>query len=412
MKKLVFLFLLLIGTTTYAQEFTMDLVQDMKPRNIGPGGMSGRVTAIDAVHSNPDIMFVGTASGGLWKSTSGGIKWEPVFDDQVTASIGAVAIQQSNPSVVWVGTGEGNPRNSLNGGYGIYKSLDGGKTWKSMGLEKTRHIHRVIIDPTNPDVVYVGAIGSPWGEHPERGVFKTTDGGKTWEKILFANNKTGVADLVMDPTNPNKLIAAMWEHKRDPWFFKSGGEGSGLHITHDGGATWKKVTEEDGFPKGELGRIGVAIARNKPNIIYALVEAKKNALYKSTDGGTKWTKVNDKEEIGNRPFYYSEIYVDPQNENRLYSVFTYINVSEDGGKSFSQLMPAYGVDNGVHPDHHAWWIHPENGQFMMDGNDGGLNITKNGGQTWRFIGNLPVAQFYHISVDNEYPYNVYGGMQD
>lgn len=396
----------------------MDLVKNMKPRNIGPGGMSGRVTAIDVVLNNPDVMYVGTASGGLWKSTSGGIKWEPIFDNEVTASIGAVAIQQSNPSVIWVGTGEGNPRNSLNGGYGIYKSLDGGKTWKAMGLQKTRHIHRVIIDPTNPDVVYVGAIGSPWGEHPERGVYKTTDGGETWNQILFTNNKTGVADMVMDPSNPNKLMVAMWEHKRDPWFFNSGGEGSGLHITHDGGETWKKVSSDDGFPKGNLGRIGVAIARNKPNIVYALVESKKNALYKSTDGGSTWRMVNANSSgrgaggIGNRPFYYSEIYVDPQNENRVFSVFTYVNVSEDGGKSFRQLMPAYGVSNGVHPDHHAWWIHPENGQFMMDGNDGGFNITKDGGKTWRFIGNIPVAQFYHIAVDNEFPYNVYGGMQD
>lgn len=404
--------MLLASFSFFAQDFSMDLVQDLKPRNIGPGGMSGRVTSIDVVLNNPDIMYVGTASGGLWKSTSGGIKWKPIFDEEVTGSIGAVAIQQSNPSVIWVGTGEGNPRNSLNGGYGVFKSLDAGKTWTSMGLEKTRHIHRIIIDPTNPDVVYVGAIGSPWGVHPERGVYKTTDGGKTWSKILFANNKTGVADLVIDPTNPNKLIAALWEHKRDPWFFKSGGEGSGLFITHDGGANWKEITEEDGLPKGELGRIGIAIATNKPNVVYALIEAKKNALYKSEDGGAKWKKVNDKEDIGNRPFYYSDIYVDPQNENRVYSIFTYVNVSEDGGKNFKQLMPAYQVDNGVHPDHHAWWIHPENGQFMIDGNDGGMNITKDGGKTWRFIGNLPVAQFYHINIDNEYPYNVYGGMQD
>ena len=399
-------------TLLSAQEFSMDMVKNMTPRNIGPGGMSGRVTAIDVVTNNPDVMYVGTASGGLWKSTSGGIKWKPIFDNELTASIGAVEIQQSNPSVIWVGTGEGNPRNSLNGGFGVYKSLDGGKTWMAMGLEKTRHIHRIIIDPTNPDVVYVGAIGSPWGEHPERGVFKTTDGGETWNKILFANNKTGVADLVMDPTNPNKLIAAMWEHKREPWFFNSGGEGSGLHITHDGGKTWKKITEDDGFPKGELGRIGVAIAPSQPNIIYALVESKKNALYKSEDGGFKWKKINDKNDIGNRPFYYSEIYVDPENENRVYSVFTYINVSEDGGKNFEQLMPAYGANNGVHPDHHAWWIHPEDGSFMIDGNDGGMNITKDKGKTWRFIGNLPVAQFYHINVDNEFPYNIYGGMQD
>ena len=404
--------MLIASFSLFAQEFSMDLVKHMTPRNIGPGGMSGRVTAIDAVNSNPDIMYVGTASGGLWKSTSGGVKWSPVFDNEVSASIGAVAIQQSNPSVVWVGTGEGNPRNSLNGGYGVYKSLDGGKNWIAMGLEKTRHIHRIVIDPTNPNVVYVGAIGSPWGEHPERGVFKTTDGGKTWKNILFTNNKSGTADLIMDPTNPNKLIAAMWEHKRDPWFFNSGGEGSGLYITHDGGENWKKITKNDGFPRGKLGRIGVAISRSKPNIVYALVEAEKNALYKSEDGGFKWNKINDKDDIGNRPFYYSEIYVDPQNENRVYSVFTYINVSEDGGKNFTQLMPAYGVSNGVHPDHHAWWIHPTNGQFMMDGNDGGMNITRDGGKTWRFIGNIPVAQFYHIAVDNEFPYNVYGGMQD
>lgn len=412
MKKPLFLLFLIVSFTLSAQDFSLDLVKNMKPRNIGPGGMSGRVTAIDVVHNDPDIMYVGTASGGLWKSTSGGIKWEPIFDKEVTASVGAIAIQQSNPSVIWVGTGEGNPRNSLNGGYGIYKSLDGGKNWLPMGLEKTRHIHRVIVDPTNPNVVYVAAIGSPWGEHPERGVYKTTDGGKTWNNILFTNKKSGAADLIMDPTNPNKLIAAMWEHKRDPWFFNSGGEGSGLFITYDGGDNWKKVTPEDGFPEGDIGRIGVAIAPNKSNIVYALVEAKKNALYKSEDGGFKWKKINDKNDIGNRPFYYSEIYVDPQNENRVFSVFTYVNVSEDGGKNFSQLMPAYGVDNGVHPDHHAWWIHPEDGSFMMDGNDGGMNISHDGGKTWRFIGNLPVAQFYHINVDNDFPYNVYGGMQD
>ena len=404
--------LLLIQMSLAAQNFSTELLKDMKPRSIGPGGMSGRVTSIDVVHDNTDIMYVGTASGGLWKSESGGVKWEPIFENEATASIGAVAIQQSNPSVIWAGTGEGNPRNSLNGGYGIYRSLDGGHSWDLMGLEKTRHIHRILIDPTNPNIVYVGAIGSPWGAHKERGVFKTVDGGKTWSKILFSNNNTGVGDMVMDPTNPNKLIVALWEHKREPWFFNSGGEGSGIFITHDAGKTWEKRTEKDGLPEGELGRIGLAIAKNKPTIVYALIEAKKNALYKSTDGGFSFIKVNDKDDIGNRPFYYSDIFVDPQNENRIYSVFTYVNISEDGGKNFKQLMPAYGVDNGVHPDHHAWWIHPSNGNFMMDGNDGGMNITRDGGKTWRFIGNLPVAQFYHIAVDNELPYNVYGGMQD
>ena len=413
MKTLLSFLFLLLSFMSSSQEFSMELLKNKAPRNIGPGGMSGRVTSIDVVHANTDIMYAGTASGGLWKSTSGGIKWKPIFDNEATASIGAVAIQQSNPSVIWVGTGEGNPRNSLNGGYGIYKSLDGGKNWILMGLEKTRHIHRVIIDPTNPNTVYAAAIGSPWGEHPERGVYKTIDGGKTWNKILYTNEKSGAADLVMDPQNPNKLIAAMWEHKRDPWFFNSGGEGSGLYSTYDGGETWKKISSDDGLPKGNLGRIGIAIAPSKPDVIYALIEAKKNALYKSIDGGDSWNMVSDNmNEIGNRPFYYADIYVDSQNENRLYSIFTYVNVSEDGGKSFTQLMPAYGVDNGVHPDHHAWWIHPTNGNFMIDGNDGGMNITKDGGSSWRFIGNLPVAQFYHINVDNEIPYNVYGGMQD
>ena len=413
MKNILSLIIIIFCFSSPAQEFSMELLKNKTPRNIGPGGMSGRVTSIDVVHSNPDIMYSGTASGGLWKSTSGGIKWTPIFENEATASIGAIAIQQSNPSVIWVGTGEGNPRNSLNGGYGIYKTLDGGKNWLLMGLEKTRHIHRIIIHPTNPDIVYAAAIGSPWGEHKERGVYKTINGGKTWSKVLYTNPKSGAADLVMDPQNPNKLIAAIWEHKRDPWFFNSGGEGSGMYITYDGGETWKQKTSLDGLPGGELGRIGIAIAQNKPEIIYALIEAKKNGLYKSMDGGDTWKLMNENmDEIGNRPFYYAEIYVDPQNENRLFSIFTYVNVSEDGGKSFNQLMPAYGVSNGIHPDHHAWWIHPKNGNFIIDGNDGGMNITKDGGNTWRFIGNLPVAQFYHINVDNDIPYNIYGGMQD
>ncbi len=414
MKRALYLFFICIQAygVLSAQEIGPEFFRGMAPRNIGPGGMSGRVTAIDVVLSDADVMYVGTASGGVWKSTDGGIKWYSIFDEEATASIGAIAVQQSNPDVIWVGTGEGNPRNSVNGGYGIYKSLDGGKTWNCMGLEKTRHIHRIIIDPTDADVVYVGAIGSPWGAHPERGVYKTTDGGKTWEKILFVNDRTGVGDMVMDPSNPNKLIVGMWEHKRDPWYFESGGEGSGLYISYDGGAHWEERDHKSGLPKGKLGRIGLAIARNKPNIVYALVESKKNALYKSTDGGVHFKKVNDKGEIGNRPFYYSDIFVDPENENRIYSVFTYVNVSEDGGAHFRRLMPAYGVDNGIHPDHHAWWIHPEDGSFIIDGNDGGLNISRDGGAHWRFVGNLPVAQFYHIAVDNELPYNVYGGMQD
>lgn len=404
------LLLCLAGSLAYGQKLDMDKLKGMKARSIGPGAMSGRITAIDVVENNREVMYAGSASGGLWKTTSGGINWEPVFDKESVLSIGAVAIQQSNPSVLWVGTGEGNPRNSLNGGYGLYKSLDAGKTWKLVGLEKTRNIHRIIIDPQNPNTVYVAAIGSPWGEHPERGVFKTTDGGQTWEKVLYVNEKTGCGDLVIDPKNPNKLIAAMWEHRRWPWIFKSGGPGSGLYITYDGGKNWEKRTDKDGLPAGDLGRIGLAISA-KSEIVYALVESKKNGLYKSEDGGFKWKMVNENmDQIGDRPFYYGEIHADPKNENRIYSIFSEVNVSEDGGRTFQPLLPF--SFNGVHPDHHAWWIHPEDPSFMVDGNDGGLNITHDMGKNWRFVENIPVGQFYHINVDNDHPYNVYGGMQD
>lgn len=412
MRKYSISLLLLLPFLVFSQKLDMDLIKGMKPRNIGPAGMAGRITSIDVVNSDPTTVYVGSASGGIWKSDNGGISWNPIFEDQTTASIGAIAIQQSNPSVIWAGTGEGNPRNSLNGGNGIYRSLDGGRTWKKMGLEKTRHIHRVIIHPQDPNTIFVGAIGSPWGIHPERGVYRTTDGGKTWEKILYVNDKTGAADLVIDPTNPNKLIAAMWEHYRQPWFFNSGGAGSGLYITYDGGDTWEKRTEDDGLPKGDLGRIGLAIAPSDPDRIYALVESKKNALYRSDDGGFNWQMINDKDEIGDRPFYYSDLFVDPINENRIYSVYTHVNVSVDGGKSFDRLMPDYYTTIGVHPDHHAWWIHPNDPNYIIEGNDGGLNISRDRGKTWRFVTNIPVAQFYHIAVDNELPYNVYGGLQD
>ncbi|GJM35041.1 MAG: hypothetical protein DHS20C18_40420 [Saprospiraceae bacterium] len=369
--------------------------------------MSGRVTSIDVDLSDPDIIYAGTASGGVWKSTNGGINWKSIFDKQPVQSIGAVAVYQHNPSIIWVGTGEGNPRNSHNSGGGVYKSLDGGKTWTCMGLKETKNIHRLIIHRDNPDIVYVGAMGSVWGPNEERGVYRTRDGGETWEKILYNNHEAGIGDLVVDPTNPNKLIAAMWEYGRKPWTFNSGGPGSGLYVTYDGGDTWTKRTDEDGLPKGELGRIGLAIAPSKPNIVYALVEAKENALYKSTDGGEKWTKVADKN-IGNRPFYYADIYVDSKNENRIYNLFSVVSRSEDGGKTFETILPY----SGVHPDHHAFWIHPDDPNYLIDGNDGGLNISRDGGDNWRFATNLPLAQFYHINYDMDIPYNVAGGMQD
>ncbi len=410
MRKII-LFLWLCGilpSIIAAQPIDTKWLKGVKPRNIGPAGMSGRVTAIDAVLKNTDIIYAGTASGGVWKSESGGIRWEPIFEDQPVQSIGAIAINQNNPSEVWVGTGEGNPRNSLNTGAGIYRSLDAGKTWQYMGLKETKTIHRILISTENPNVVYVGAQGSPFGPNTERGVYRTRDGGKTWEKILYTNDRSGVADMVMDPSNPKKIIAALWEYGRQPWRFTSGGPGSGIFVTYDGGDTWVKLTEKDGLPKGDLGRTGLAIARSKPNIVYALVEAKENGLYKSTDGGQKWTLVSKGDAVSNRPFYYHEIYVDPKNENRIYNLFSLVTKSEDGGKTFETLLPY----SGVHPDHHAWWIHPDNPNFMIDGNDGGLNITRDGGINWVFSENIPVGQFYHVNFDMDIPYNVGGGLQD
>ncbi|MCP4311840.1 MAG: hypothetical protein GY790_11290 [Bacteroidetes bacterium] len=384
----------------------MEYLDGMKARNIGPGGMSGRVTAIDVETGDASVFYVGTASGGIWKTTNGGINFSPVFDKEEVANIGSLAIDPSNQDVIWAGTGEGNPRNSLNGGRGIYKSPDGGRSWKLMGLEETRHIHRIIVHPGNSNVVFAGAIGSPWGPHAERGVYKTSDGGMSWEKVLYVNELSGVADMVMDPGNPDKLFVAMWEHQRWPWFFKSGGPGSGLHMTVDGGVSWTQLTHKEGLPEGELGRIGLAIADGNSKYVYALVESKKNAIYRSTDGGYSWEKRGEKN-IGNRPFYFADIFVDPVNENRLYSLYSRVNVSEDGGKSFSTL-----IDYNIHLDHHAWWIDPADPSFMIDGNDGGLAITHDRGKSWRHVSNLPVSQFYHIGVDMELPYNVYGGMQD
>jgi photosystem II stability/assembly factor-like uncharacterized protein len=409
MKSLLTALTLFFCSSVIAQNITLEKLKNLKPRSIGPSSMSGRITAIDAVVNDPDTWYVGAASGGVWKTTNSGANWTAVFDAQPTLNIGSIAIQQSNPSVVWVGTGEGNPRNSLNIGEGIYKSMDAGKTWKRMGLEKTKNLHRIIIDPTNPNVVYVAAIGNPYAEHPERGVYKTTDGGESWNLVLHTNDTSGCADMAMDPSNPNKLIANMWQHRRTPWSFKSGGPGSGLYITVDGGRNWKKLGKDDGLPAGNYGRIGIAFSESMPSRVYAMVEATKNGLYKSDDGGFSWQLVNsDPQWVTNRPFYFQDISVDTKNENRLYSIHDVVDVSEDGGKTFRGLLP-YG---GIHPDHHAWWISPHDPNFILDGNDGGMGISRDRGKTWIFNENLPAGQFYHINVDNEIPYNVMGGLQD
>lgn len=401
--------LLLFATSADAQKTGLGQFKNWTPRNIGPAGMSGRITAIDAVVADPNTIYLGAASGGVWKTTNSGASWESVFDEQPILNIGSIAIQQSNPAVVWVGTGEGNPRNSINLGEGIYKTLDAGKTWKRMGLEKTRNIHRIIVDPSNQNTVYAGVIGNPFAAHPERGVFKTTDGGETWNRILHTNDTSGVADMIMDPSNPNKLFAALWQHSRTPWSLNSGGKGSGLFVTIDGGKNWKKLGAKEGLPDGPLGRIGLAISRSNPNRVYALIEATKNGLYKSDDGGNSWTLVNSNPEfVTTRPFYFQEIACDPQNENRLWLIYQMIGKSEDAGKNFEVVIPY----NGIHPDHHAFWIHPHNPNFIIDGNDGGIGISRDKGKTWIFDEKLPVGQFYHINVDNQMPYNIVGGMQD
>lgn len=399
-------FLIFLPSLLFSQTLNPEILKPLQIRNIGPGAMSGRITAITVDPTHPEVIYAGAASGGVWRSKSGGTRWEPIFDKAPTQSVGSIAVNTHNPDEIWVGTGEGNPRNSQNFGAGIFKTINGGEDWVCMGLQNTRTIHRVVIHRDNPEVIFAASLGSSYGPTAERGVFKSADGGKTWKKVLYVNDLTGCADLVADPQNPNKLFASMWEYRRWPWFFKSGGKGSGLYVSYDAGETWTRRTDKDGLPEGELGRIGLAVAKSNPDVVYALVEAKENALYKSTDGGRKWRKMAEKG-MGDRPFYYSEIYVDPNNENRVYSIYTFISRSEDGGKSFETWAGWY-----IHPDHHAFWISPDNSNYIINGNDGGLNITLDGGKTWRYAENIPVGQFYHVETDNEWPYNVYGGLQD
>ncbi len=405
---LVFSLLLTLPATPLAAAVDPDLLAGMRARSIGPAGMSGRVAAIAGVESNPEVVYVGAAAGGVWKSTNGGVTFTPIFDDQPVASIGAIAVFQANPDVVWVGTGEGNPRNSATIGNGVYRSLDGGRTWAHLGLEKTERIDTIVLHPTNPDVAWIAALGQEWGENPERGVFKTEDGGRTWSKVLYVDPRTGASDLVIDPSNPNKLFAGMWQFRRWPWFFKSGGPGSGLYVTWDGGRSWRPVTPEDGLPKGDLGRIGIAISRSHPEVVYATVEAGKSAVVRSDDGGRTWKKVNERYDADPRPFYFSHLRVDPELPDRIYSLDFNVRVSNDGGRSFSDLIPGALI----HGDYHAMWIAPRNPSLIYLGNDGGVAVSRDRGRTATFVTTLPLAQFYHVAVDLQTPYNVYGGLQD
>lgn len=375
----------------------------LEARSIGPAVTSGRIMAIDGVNSDPNTLYIGAASGGVWKTTNGGHTFKPIFD-KYSQSIGAIAIDQGHPNNVWVGTGESCTRNSVSVGTGIYKTTDGGENWQSMGLEKSERISKVAIDPKKPDTIYVSVVGNLWNDSEDRGLYKTTDAGKTWQKILYVDAKTGCADIAIDPQEPDRLYASMWQFRRQPWAFSSGGPGSGLYKSTDAGKTWKKVTQ--GLPEGSLGRIALAIAPTRPNLIYATVEATKSGLFKSEDLGETWTRVNSSFNVTVRPFYFSHLIVDPKDYKRIYKPGFMLTFSNDGGQTFN------GIAGDVHGDMHALWIDPNNTGRIFLGTDGGVYQTTDSGVTWRFMRNLPVAQFYHVAYDMEIPYNVYGGLQD
>ncbi|HEX9109587.1 MAG TPA: hypothetical protein VF832_20235 [Longimicrobiales bacterium] len=382
-------------------------------RNIGPANMGGRVSSIVGLPSPSHTFFVAAAAGGIWKTTNAGTTFRPVFDHEKVVSMGEMAIAPSDSMQVWAGTGEEDSRNSISPGGGIYKSVDGGLTWKLMGLEATQQIGRIVVHPRNPDIVWVAALGHAWGPNPERGLYKTSDGGKSWKLTKFISDKAGFIDVAIDPTNPDVLFASSWERVRGPYFLKSGGPGSALWKSTDGGESWSRV-QGGGFPSTELGRIGLAIAPSDHNVIYALTEAgpldakaknpkNETGLYRSSDGGATWTKMNDRD---TRPFYYSQVHVDPKDPNRVYWSSTPLQFSDDGGKTVRQGA------QGIHVDDHALWIDPADPNHWILGNDGGIAQTFDRGGNFDFIDNLPIGQFYEVSYDMAVPYHVCGGLQD
>ncbi len=376
--------------------------QGMQYRLIGPF-RGGRSLTASGVAGDPTTWYFGSTGGGVWKSTDGALTWKPIFEHEQSSSIGSLAVAASDPNVIYVGTGEACLRGNLAQGDGVYKTVDAGKTWKNVGLKDSRAIGKVIIHPANPDIVYVAALGHPYGANAERGVFRTTDGGKTWQKVLFVDDNTGAVDVAFDPHNPHILLAAMWQVRREPWTLTSGGPGSGLYRSMDGGDTWKKLAGS-GLPEGPYGKIGVAVAANSSRV-FALIEAKAGGLFRSDDGGDTWQCVNSDNRFTQRAWYYMHIVTDPKDANTVYILNVDFHRSTDGGHSFNKIKVPHG-------DNHGLWIDPTDTRRMIQTDDGGVTITYDGGAHWTAEDNQPTAQFYHVIADNRFPYYLYGAQQD
>lgn len=381
-----------------------DLWATFKFRNLGPAVAGGRVSAVTGVPGQPGVYYIGAAAGGVFKTTDGGNRWKAVFEHEASASIGAIAVAPSNSNLIWVGTGEPNPRNDVVDGAGVYFSPDAGASWKPMGLEQAGQIGRILINPSNPDEVWVAALGNLWAPTAERGVFHSSDGGAHWTKTLFVNDLTGVVDLAMEPGNPKVLLAAAWQVRRYPWNLEDGGPGSGIYRSTDGGVSWTKLG--DGLPGGPLGRIGLATAASDPQRVYALMEAKKGVLWRSDDLGTHWTQVSDNRALDVRSFYFTRLAVDPANADHVYFLAFRLQESTDGGKT------VHVIGKDVHPDHHALWIDPRDPKHLLEGNDGGVYVSRDGGQHWRFLNNLPIGQMYSVALDSRQPFHLCAGLQD
>ncbi|NMM48250.1 WD40/YVTN/BNR-like repeat-containing protein [Marinigracilibium pacificum] len=398
-------FFILTSITSYGQESIDFIVLDaMTYRSIGPY-RGGRSAAVTGVTGKPNLFYFGSTGGGVWKSTNGGNSWQNISDGFFGGSIGAVAVSEYDNNVIYVGGGEKTVRGNMSYGYGMWKSVDAGKTWKNIGLKNSRHIPRIKIHPKNPDIVYTAVLGNVFKPGVERGVYRSYNGGETWEKILYTNDRSGAVDLIMDPTNPRILYASTWNIQRTPYSLESGGPGSALWKSIDGGDNWIEISKNEGFAKGTLGIIGVTVSPVNNEIVYAIAESDDGGVFKSVNGGDTWEKVNDKRDLRQRAWYYTRIYADPQNADKVYVLNVQYHVSEDGGKTFSSHVAPHG-------DHHDLWIAPEDPSRMIIGDDGGAQISFDGGNSWSTYHNQPTAQFYRVTTDNHFPYRIYGAQQD